>query len=524
MKTSINIIIIILLTTTTYAQKAFNYFDIGNKDMGWSITEGNNGKLFMAGKLDHEFEGQEEGIILRLNSNGNLEKSANYFTDSNIAAFRSIVKDSISGALYAAGKTSNNEIAIMEIDEELNIVSLLKIPCPTNIIIEEFFVIKLLIENENIIAYGTFKIISKQEENNFVENSLSFYKYSNNNDNKKSINKEPFFIKADKCLTEIIEFKYFELASRNYCYQMLHSPNEHKYYAFIGGFPINFVGCNSNMALTVIELDNSFDITDTIGVVSTDISSDYSAISYNGNIVFVGNLNVHFNQATLIKSKNILVKRMTFDDLYCLDSCLIGYYGQDTIVRPAGIQAVCKNDNLCYITGVNNFAWTPTFTHGNEPSEIILSCFDESFNKNWEYYYGIENSYLYPCYITPLTEGGVAITGWKHDLSDTGDDTDFMVLIVDKEGHLTSENSPFVEKSTLCFPSPATSEINIRIAIQHKNCTIEIYNINGKMLKTERANSGTTAINISDFPSGNYIYKVYNSEGFVESGKFVKGV
>ena len=524
MKTIINTIIIILLASTTNAQKAFNYFDIGNKDMGWSITEGNNGKLFMAGKLDHEFEGQEEGTISRLNSNGELEESRNYFLDYNISIVMDIVCAPASGSIYAAGKTINNEIAIIEINNNLDVISILKIPCPTNTSVnEELFIVKLLLENENIVAYGTF-IANHKQKKSYYTNNYYLNSYLNNDNLYVTGNQEPFFIKINYQLSEVIDFNYLELFSLNTCYQILPSPNANNYYAFIGGFPINFVGCNSSMALTVIELDNSFEIIDTIGVINTTIISDYSAISYNDNIVFVGNLNVHFNGTTLVKSKNILVKRMAYDDLFCLDSCLIGYYGQDTIVRPAGIQAVCKNDNLCYITGVNNFAWTPTFTHGNEPSEIILSCFDESFNKNWEYYYGIENSYLYPCYITPLTEGGVAITGWKHDLSDTGDDTDFMVLIVDKEGHLTSENSPFVEKSTLCFPSPATSEINIRIAIQHKNCTIEIYNINGKMLKTERANSATTAINISEFPSGNYIYKVYNSEGFVESGKFVKGV
>ena len=356
--------------------------------------------------------------------------------------------------------------------------------------------------------------------------SLSFNNYFFNNDNKKSYWYNPFFIKVDSELTEVIENNMLELISVSNCFQILPSPNPNNYYAFIGAFPINYVGCNTNTALTLIELDNSFEIIDTIGVVNNSILSSYSAIDYNNDILFAGFLSAYtINIAPYTKKAyNMLIKQLPYENTNCIDSCFIGPFGKDTVTLTAPFQAICKNDGLCYVAGTDNFAWGTYDTHGYEESEIVLNCFSQNLNKEWERFYGVEDTYLFAYYITPLAEGGVAITGFKHDLSDTGDDTDFMVLIVDKEGHLTSENSPFVEKSTLCFPSPATSKINIRIAIQHKNCTIEIYNINGKMLKTERANSGTTAINISDFPSGNYIYKVYNSDGFVESGKFVKGV
>ena len=129
MKTTINIIIIILLISSTYAQKAFNYYDIKNKDIGWSITESNSGKLFVAGKLDQESGQQKEGIILRLNSDGEIEEYRNYFLDYNIIIIANIVNDPTTGSIYATGETINNELIIIEIDEDLDIISLIKTPC-----------------------------------------------------------------------------------------------------------------------------------------------------------------------------------------------------------------------------------------------------------------------------------------------------------------------------------------------------------------------------------------------------------
>jgi len=70
-------------------------------------------------------------------------------------------------------------------------------------------------------------------------------------------------------------------------------------------------------------------------------------------------------------------------------------------------------------------------------------------------------------------------------------------------------------KSLYIYPNPAINTINIDYPEFINNTTVQIFNIDGKILKEKILIQKKTQINISDLSSGVYILKVFNNEGIL---------
>ena len=514
-KTTIILSIILLNSFSIFAQQKelFIFDNLAIKEIAYAIAQGENNKLYVAGKYSIDSD-KTGGIVYIMNMHGEVEKTKT-FPEYSIYSFTDIRINPITKNLYVSGNclSEEGETIILQLNYDLEVIRSIFIPLSVSNI--NICVGKIYFDNKNIIQYGNIYKNTKKH------NNKTFDLYAE--DNYLSHNNQPFFVKLDSCLNTIIAKNILDLDDNiPACSQIIASKKTGHINAFITRFPVpHMQGYPTRKVLTLLELDENMQISDTISIIERWALFEHAAAYFQNKIVVATYLPFYLEYIHNIEIRSVLIKHIDTTDFSCSDSTYLGSTSADTSARLAPFQGICINNNCCYVAGTNNLYMNH---HGGQESEIMLRCIDENLETAWDKFYSFDNTYFVSYYITPLSNGNLAICGLAHDLDNTNYDTDFMVLIVDKEGHLTSENSPFVEKSTLCFPSPATSKINIRIAIQHKNCTIEIYNINGKLLKTEKANSATTAINISDFPSGNYIYKVYNIEGFVESGKFVKGV
>lgn len=86
-------------------------------------------------------------------------------------------------------------------------------------------------------------------------------------------------------------------------------------------------------------------------------------------------------------------------------------------------------------------------------------------------------------------------------------------------GSTTDMNDIDIHSSLKLYPNPATSDIEIETTEQS---VIEIYNIQGILIKRIDTNSNKTIIDLAAFPDGIYIFKVI-SAGKAEIRKIVKG-
>ena len=85
----------------------------------------------------------------------------------------------------------------------------------------------------------------------------------------------------------------------------------------------------------------------------------------------------------------------------------------------------------------------------------------------------------------------------------------------------TNEN--LIEGSYKLFPNPANSEINILSLNNSNYYNIEIHDLTGRIVKIENSRtSNNTTLDVSDLKSGNYIIKITDNNGKVESLKMIK--
>ncbi len=85
----------------------------------------------------------------------------------------------------------------------------------------------------------------------------------------------------------------------------------------------------------------------------------------------------------------------------------------------------------------------------------------------------------------------------------------------------TNEN--LMEGSYKLFPNPANSEINILSLGNSNYYNIEIHDLTGRIVKIVNSRtSNNTTLDVSDLKSGNYIIKITDNNGKVESLKMIK--
>lgn len=66
------------------------------------------------------------------------------------------------------------------------------------------------------------------------------------------------------------------------------------------------------------------------------------------------------------------------------------------------------------------------------------------------------------------------------------------------------------EKSSLVYPNPSSN--NVWVKHTGSQAEMSIFNITGSLVRTVRINEGVNTLNISELPSGTYIYRIENSE------------
>lgn len=75
-----------------------------------------------------------------------------------------------------------------------------------------------------------------------------------------------------------------------------------------------------------------------------------------------------------------------------------------------------------------------------------------------------------------------------------------------------------------CYPNPVNDELIIDVSSQYTELLIyTIYDINGKILSSERLNSGTNTINMQSYAVGNYLLQIKEtSSGRTFDSKILK--
>jgi hypothetical protein len=442
------------------------------------LYEDENGKIFLTGfSSNHsDFKKNKDGLIIKLDENG-------YFIDSIILENPTKAYDILnilpdgnnqyvlcSQCFDTTGNTQNTSIDLRRMDTELNIFDHQEYLFPSNYKAINLFARGGL--NDQFIVAGTVDTL----HNDFT---MFFYEFNNELDSIKakfflddfilcsdaySLNNNSIWVLSD------IHPRYYTLDQGLNIISEDYLPN------YISG---NFgVGWDSDTSFYLVGQDGDPD--DNIGIIKQFHPTDTTGFLYK-----------------------------TWGTL-------------DTIDFPALSGALdFNNRDSIYIGGTNNF-WVTYY--GTWPSWYFVIQTDSNLNVRWERFYG-GDAYYVMRKIIASNDGGCIVAGTRYDyLNATEEELDIHILKLNNEGLLVSTHEePAIEMhEALVFPNPGTNYLKVRIAAQYKQSTFELFDINGRKVLTQQISGKWGEVHTTFLETGTYIYKIYNSEGLFESGKWIK--
>jgi hypothetical protein len=72
----------------------------------------------------------------------------------------------------------------------------------------------------------------------------------------------------------------------------------------------------------------------------------------------------------------------------------------------------------------------------------------------------------------------------------------------------------------IAYPNPGKDMLNIRTGLQ--DAQVEVYDTNGKLIRSQALTENVTAIDAKEWAEGVYVWKVMTERKVVETGKWIK--
>ena len=79
-----------------------------------------------------------------------------------------------------------------------------------------------------------------------------------------------------------------------------------------------------------------------------------------------------------------------------------------------------------------------------------------------------------------------------------------------------------ISNSIIVFPNPADDYISIKLRIAEQPVVFELFDSQGQIIMQNEINSNTSTINIENYNSGLYLYRVKSNKGIIGYGKLIK--
>ncbi len=127
--------------------------------------------------------------------------------------------------------------------------------------------------------------------------------------------------------------------------------------------------------------------------------------------------------------------------------------------------------------------------------------------------------------ITKTSDGGCILVGkiWDWQINPFFN-SDIFFLKLDRNGNIVGSqgiNAAITQNEILVYPNPAKDYLNFDMGL-YRDFQLSVYNQLGQILLQKNFTSGNNTINIRDFTTGIYFYKLLTKNGKVISEKFVK--
>jgi hypothetical protein len=180
--------------------------------------------------------------------------------------------------------------------------------------------------------------------------------------------------------------------------------------------------------------------------------------------------------------------------------------------------------NHLYFGGVYPFTQSPPTLYP-EQRWILIYRLNKDGSIVWQKFYKGEVNYM-AYKILATADGSALIFSTRYDWNDPiPNQRDVHILKIDSTGYYnpitgTDEELTQMNKQILVYPNPADNEVNFVLGL-YSNLQLSIYNSTGERKIFQSLPSSQT-IDVSELPSGIYVYLLTGKNGFKETGKIIK--
>ena len=189
---------------------------------------------------------------------------------------------------------------------------------------------------------------------------------------------------------------------------------------------------------------------------------------------------------------------------------------------PARDKAIGVTDDAIFHCGVLGLKDHGHYSTGSiAPSTLTISKFDRELNLIWRRYIN-KNENFYDINVIQATEDGGCIINGIFSKSESYYNFYSYVHKFDADGYDSVDEAESIARPYLCYPNPAKDNLYIELSPDVKCQSVEIYDIDGRLVETFPETSPQTTIDISGLHAGMYIVKLRMANGKEYEEKIVK--
>jgi hypothetical protein len=460
----------------------------------YSIIESDNHHLIICGVIwtNPELTGKI-GTMSKINQNGDFINTRNYdFTAGNSGFAELINTSTTNGYYYLLGSQDSiadnqtiNSVFVHTIDDEMNIVARRKYGMWT----------------ESMNSSWDFELLG--DTTAYI---LSILKNHNSPQGHYSL------IKADLRSTDFVYYK-----SSDSIYQAASSLIIDKINSLI---KINYRVFNSSMYPWNPVTNISYDLSNIEVVMpQNEFFSQTKISNKNDSTYLLSGAFIDLNTS----QRDLGIAEYNLSDSLLRQIKFPG--GADSVTYPgAGKKNILVTSDYIWVMGWYN-TLEPGFPCQIEPTYIMLNKLNYNLELIEQIFYGGDGMY-WPRDIIETSDHHIVVAGEYYNNQAVPYNCHFdpFVLKVNSEGLIVNTTNPDmpVAQEALVFPNPGNGYLQVKLAIQHRQARLQLFDMNGRSMLEEEISMDMQQVNTSALPTGIYPYYITSNGRVIGNGKWVK--
>ncbi|MBW6490650.1 MAG: T9SS type A sorting domain-containing protein [Lentimicrobium sp.] len=196
----------------------------------------------------------------------------------------------------------------------------------------------------------------------------------------------------------------------------------------------------------------------------------------------------------------------------------------DTAMTCGDAKNTMVTDSIIYTVGTYHFvAYQYPWQH--DPSWILINRISKNFELIDQHFYGGDAFYM-PYDMKGTKDGNVMVIGSRYDSQAWPHlyQKDIFVLCVNNEGLIVNIDQPTAPKAqeAIVFPNPGSNYLQVKLAVQHKNAIIRLFDTNGRAMLEKEVSCDEERVSTTHLRTGTYIYSITAKGKVIGQGKWIK--